>query len=101
MTKEELKALIAETTEKAKAEAKEQGLDKEATKKYVADAVAKIKEANPVDEPKEKEYLVETPVENFNGIVAGVHFAYGKAEVKAGWILDWFKEKGYKVTEVK
>lgn len=102
MTKEELKVLIAEATEKAKAEAKEQGLDKEATKKYVADAVAKVKEANPVaDEPKEKVYLVETPVKNFSGIVAGVHFAYGKAEVKAGWILDWFKEKGYKVTEVK
>ena len=49
----------------------------------------------------EKEYLVETPVENFNGTVAGVQFAYGKAKVKAGWILDWFKEKGYKVTEVK
>lgn len=49
----------------------------------------------------EKVYLVETPVKNFSGIVAGVHFAYGKAEVQAGWILDWFKEKGYKVTEVK
>ena len=49
----------------------------------------------------EKKYLVETPVKNFSGIVAGVHFAYGKAEVQAGWILDWFKEKGYEVTEVK
>ena len=44
-----------------------------------------------------KKYIVKTPVQNFNGIVAGVHFAYGKAEVQEGWILDWFKEKGYKV----
>ena len=44
-------------------------------------------------------YIVETPVPNFNGTVAGVQFAYGKAEVKAGWILNWFKEKGYTVTK--
>ena len=50
---------------------------------------------------KEVSYIVYTPVKNFNGIVAGVHFAYGKAEVKAGWILNWFKERGYKVEEVK
>lgn len=48
-----------------------------------------------------KEYTVSTPVKDFNGIVAGVHFAYGKAKVKEGWILNWFKEKGYKVEEVK
>lgn len=50
-------------------------------------------------EPKLKKYLVETPVKDYNGEVAGVQFAYGKAEVNEGWILDWFKEKGYKVTE--
>ena len=66
----------------------------------VEETVEEVVETKPV-EKAEKEYLVETPVENFNGIVAGVHFAYGKAKVKAGWILDWFKEKGYKVTEVK
>lgn len=50
--------------------------------------------------PKEKKYLVETPVKNFHGEVAGVHFAYGKAEVYEGHILNWFKKKGYKVTEL-
>lgn len=47
-----------------------------------------------------KVYIVETPVENFCGIgAAGVQFAYGKAEVREGWVLDWFKKHGYKVTE--
>ena len=45
-----------------------------------------------------KKYLVETPVENYHGEVAGVHFAYGKAEVYEGHILNWFKKKGYKIT---
>lgn len=49
---------------------------------------------------KEVSYVVTTPVKDFCGVVAGVQFAYGKAEVKAGWILQWFKEKGYKVEEV-
>jgi hypothetical protein len=44
-------------------------------------------------------YLVETPVENYNGTVAGVQFAYGKAEVHDGWVLEWFRESGYKVTK--
>ena len=49
-----------------------------------------------------KRYIVETPVKNFCGVgAAGVHFAYGKAEVHEGWVLDWFKEHGYKVTEIK
>ena len=47
-----------------------------------------------------KAYIVESPVKNYCGIgAAGVHFAYGKAEVHEGWVLDWFKEHGYKVTE--
>lgn len=47
-----------------------------------------------------KVYIVETPVENFCGVGAGgVQFAYGKAEVNEGWVLDWFKKHGYKVTE--
>lgn len=52
---------------------------------------------------KEKEpkvYIVETPVKNFCGVgAAGIQFAYGKAEVCEGWVLEWFKEHGYKVTE--
>lgn len=51
-------------------------------------------------ENKEVKYIVHTPVKNFNGEVAGVQFAYGKAEVRPGWVLEWFKEKGYKVEEV-
>ncbi len=47
-----------------------------------------------------KTYIVETPVPDFCGVgAAGVQFAYGKAEVNEGWVLEWFKEHGYKVTE--
>lgn len=47
-----------------------------------------------------KVYIVETPVVGFCGIgAAGVHFANGKAEVVEGWVLNWFKDHGYKVTE--
>ena len=50
----------------------------------------------------EKVFIVETPVKNFNGIGAGgVQFAYGKAEVNEGWVLNWYREHGYKVTEKK
>jgi hypothetical protein len=53
-------------------------------------------------ETTEKVYIVETPVANFCGVGAGgVQFAYGKAEVHEGWVLDWFKEHGYKVTPKK
>lgn len=48
----------------------------------------------------EKVFIVETPVKNFCGVgAAGVQFAYGKAEVREGWVLNWFKEHGYKITE--
>lgn len=47
-----------------------------------------------------EKYIVETPVVNYCGIGAGgVQFAYGKAEVCAGTVLEWYKEHGYKVTE--
>lgn len=46
-----------------------------------------------------KTFIVETPVKNFVGVGAGgVQFAYGKAEVQEGWVLDWYREHGYKVT---
>ena len=49
-----------------------------------------------------KKYLVETPVKDYCGVGAGgIQFAYGKAYVYEGWVLDWYKEHGYKVTEVK
>lgn len=48
----------------------------------------------------EKVYIVETPVKDYVGVgAAGVQFAYGKAEVKEGWVLEWFRKHGYKVTE--
>lgn len=62
------------------------------------------KAENAVNETKkaEKVYIVETPVKDFCGVgAAGVQFAYGKAEVKDGWVLNWFKEHGYKVSEKK
>ena len=47
-----------------------------------------------------KTYIVESPVPNYCGIgAAGVQFSYGKAEIKEGWVLEWYREKGYKVTE--
>ena len=61
--------------------------------------MAEAKTTKEETEVKEaKKYLVETPVPNYHGEVAGVHFAYGKAEVYEGHILEWFKRKGYKVT---
>ncbi|MEG1497738.1 MAG: hypothetical protein RR219_08465 [Clostridiales bacterium] len=49
---------------------------------------------------QKKKYLVKAPVKNYCGIGAGdVQFAYGKAEVKEGWLLDWYREHGYAVEE--
>ncbi|OUC52525.1 hypothetical protein B7939_00970 [Eggerthia catenaformis] len=49
-----------------------------------------------------KKYLVETPVEEYCGEGAGgVQFAYGKAEIYEGHVLDWYRNKGYKVTEIE
>ena len=47
-----------------------------------------------------KVFIVEAPIKDFCGVgAAGIHFANGKAEVCEGWVLDWFKEQGYKVTK--
>lgn len=79
-----------------------------AKKDVIEEAVEEIEETiEEVKEEKkskkEKKYIVKTQVPNYNGIVAGVQFAYGKSavELQEGWILDWFKEKGYIVEEVK
>lgn len=49
-----------------------------------------------------KVYIVESPVKDYVGVgAAGIHFANGQAEVREGWVLDWYKEHGYKVTEKK
>lgn len=71
-------------------------MDEVKTKKAENAEVKEVKTKKAENKPKK--YLVETPVKNFSGIVAGVHFAYGKAEVYEGHILNWFKRKGYKVT---
>lgn len=118
--------LIAKITDEASKEAEKQKLNKAQTKLYVDSKVQKavadyeskntnlkMENSNDVESKTEKkikeksktakqvkEYIVHTPVENFCGIVAGVHFAYGKAEVKSGWVLNWFKERGYKVEEI-
>ena len=43
-------------------------------------------------------YIVKTPNPDYCGIGAGgVQFAYGQAEVNEGWVLDWYRERGYKV----
>lgn len=96
-----LKEVIAEAKEKAQAEAAEKNLDKDSTKKLIAEYIKEAKEKFETESPmKAKKYQVSTPTENFNGEVAGVQFAYGKAIVQEGWILNWFKEKGYEVEEV-
>lgn len=70
------------------------------TAKAVEETVTKEEAVS--SESGEKVYIVETPVEGYCGIgAAGVQFAYGKAEVHEGWVLEWFREHGYKVTEKK
>ena len=62
--------------------------------------MAEAKTTNRSVEPKV--FIVEAPVKDYVGVgAAGIHFANGKAEVREGWVLDWFKEHGYKVTEKK
>ena len=63
---------------------------------------AKDAKTTKTTQKKEKVYIVEAPVKDYVGVgAAGVQFAYGKAEVKEGWVLDWYKEHGYTVTEKK
>lgn len=68
-----------------------------------AEAEVKVEtEAEATKTKKEKVYIVEAPVKDYVGVgAAGIHFANGKAEVREGWVLDWYKEHGYKVTEKK
>lgn len=73
-----------------------------ATKKEVVEEIKEtIETEETIEEKGPKAYEVCTPVKDFNGEVAGVQFAYGKAIVREGWILNWFKEKGYEVKEIK
>ena len=50
----------------------------------------------------EKKFLVKTEDPKYCGVgAAGVQFAYGRAEVNEGWVLDWYREHGYTVEEIK
>lgn len=52
------------------------------------------------DNSTAKVFIVQAPVKDFCGVgAAGIHFANGTAEVREGWVLDWFREHGYLVTE--
>ena len=86
--------------EKVKKELESSNLEKEALLKQIEELKTAVEKQNE-NAPKKGSYMVYTPVENFNGEVAGVQFAYGKANVQKGWVLEWFKEKGFKVEEVK
>lgn len=75
----------------------------EKEKEALLKEIEELKKANEnnVHAPKKGSFIVKSPVKDFNGEVAGVQFAYGKAVVQPGWILEWFKEKGFEVEEVK
>ena len=48
-----------------------------------------------------KKYKVTAKVPNYSGIGAGgIHFAYGCAIIDEGWVLDWYRERGYAVEEL-
>lgn len=49
-------------------------------------------------ENKPKTYVVYTKDPAYCGVGAGgVQFAYGRAEINDGWVLDWYRERGYKM----
>lgn len=80
MTKEELKELIIETSKNASKEAKEKGLSKEDTKKYIAEKVDLVKQNNPIE--NEKTMKVRIPVDKLNPedkeVIVGINGMYAK-----------------------
>ena len=95
---------IKKAEEAALKKAQKDGLDEEATKKAVEEAVEKVKEAQKKAEeaPKAKKYIVTIKNNpNFVGKGAGgVQFAEGKATVTSERMAAWFREHpGYEVTE--
>ena len=40
-------------------------------------------------------YVIKAPVENYNGISAGVQFKDGKGETDSERAAEWFRGKGY------
>ncbi|MFA9375588.1 MAG: hypothetical protein ACERKZ_02425 [Lachnotalea sp.] len=101
MTKLTLEEKIAKASETAIKKAEKDGLDAKATQDAIDTAVQKVKDADAkASETEDNVYNVESPVKGFCGIgAAGVNFAYGKAEVKEGWVLDWYRNHGYTVTK--
>lgn len=90
----EKEELLKQIEELNKAKEEKEALEKE------IEELKKANENNP-HAPKKGSFIVKAPVEHFNGEVAGVQFAYGQAVVQPGWVLEWFKEKGFEVEEVK
>ena len=46
-------------------------------------------------------FKIKAPNEAYTGTIAGVAFLNGLAETNNQRMIDWFKEKGYSVEEVK
>lgn len=46
-------------------------------------------------------HLITAPVEEFTGVVAGVHFRDGQAETDNENAVSYFKRQGYEVEPVK
>lgn len=46
-------------------------------------------------------YVIKAPVENYNGISAGVQFKNGTGKTDSERASEWFREKGYIVEPAK
>lgn len=44
---------------------------------------------------------IYTPTEGYTGLIAGVSFINGMGKTEDKWLVQWFKNKGYKVVEEK
>lgn len=44
---------------------------------------------------------IYTPNRGYTGKIAGVSFVNGEGETENEWLIQWFKNKGYKVVEEK
>lgn len=98
---EEIKKLQEELEKVNKEKEELNQKNKDLEEQIKKDTISQEENKQEATKDKEKTYNVYTPVKNFNGIVAGVQFAYGKAKVKDGWVLGWFRERGYIVEEIK
>lgn len=52
------------------------------------------------EEAKGKEYEIHAPNKEYSGITASVGFVNGVGRTNDDYLVEWFKEKGYKVKEV-